>query len=71
MCISNISTDFVSQNKEQKKKKTFAKVIYSVFALTKHKEFCLSINGAQLVRLEKGTIEFKNYSKQIPVPFKI
>ena len=39
--------------------------------LTKHKEACLSINGAQTVRLEKGTIEFKNYFKQIPVPFKI
>ena len=31
----------------------------------------MSINGAQSVRLEKGTIEFKNYFKQIPVPFKI
>ena len=39
--------------------------------LTKHKEVCLSINGAQPVRLEKGTIEFKNYFKQIPVLFKI
>ena len=38
--------------------------------LTKHK-ICLSIIGAQSVRLEKGTIEFKNYFKQIPVPFKI
>ena len=39
--------------------------------LTEHKEVCLSINGAQSARLEKGTIEFKNYFKQIPVPFKI
>ena len=39
--------------------------------LTKHKEVCLSINDAQSVRLEKGTIEFKNYFKQILVPFKI
>ena len=31
----------------------------------------MSINDAQSVRLEKGTIEFKNYFKQIPVPFKI
>ena len=38
---------------------------------TKHEEVCLSINVAQSVRLEKGTIEFKNYFKQIPVPFKI
>ena len=39
--------------------------------LKKHKENCLSINGVQFVRVEKGTIEFKNYFKQIPVPFKI
>ena len=29
------------------------------------------INGAQNVILEKGFIEFKNYNKQIPAPFKI
>ena len=39
--------------------------------LTKHKEVCLNINGALSVRLGKETIEFKNYFKQIPVPFKI
>ena len=39
--------------------------------LTEHKEVCLSINGAQSVRLEKRKIEFKNYFKQVPVPFKI
>ena len=39
--------------------------------LAKHKEDCLSINGKQSVKLEEGTIEFENYFKQIPVPFKI
>ena len=39
--------------------------------LKEHKEVCLSINGAQFVRLEKGTFEFKDYFKGIPVPFKI
>ena len=39
--------------------------------LTEHKEVYLSINGAQSVKLEKRTIEFKKYFKQIPVPFKI
>ena len=39
--------------------------------MTKHKEDCLSINGKQSVKLEKRIIEFENYSKQIPVPFKI
>ena len=39
--------------------------------MTKHKKDCLSINGKQSVKLEKGIIEFENYFKQIPVPFKI
>ena len=39
--------------------------------LIKHKENCLSINGKQSVKLEKGIIKFENYFKQIPVPFKI
>ena len=38
--------------------------------MTEHKVVCLNINGAQSQRLEKGTTEFKNYFKQIPVPFK-
>ena len=38
--------------------------------MTEHKEVCLSINGPQSVKLGKGIIEFKNYFKQIPVPFK-
>ena len=37
----------------------------------KHKEDCFSINGKQSVKLEERTIEFENYSKKIPVPFKI
>ena len=32
---------------------------------------CFYINGAQSARLEKGIIKFKNYFKQLPVPFKI
>ena len=39
--------------------------------LTKHRQVRLSINGTQSVKLEKETTEFKNYFKQIPVPFKI
>ena len=39
--------------------------------MIKHKENCLSINGKQSVKLEKGIIEFENHFKQIPVPFKI
>ena len=39
--------------------------------MIKHTEDCLSINGKQSVNLEKGIIEFENYFKQLPVPFKI
>ena len=31
----------------------------------------MSINGKQSVKLEKETIKFENYFKQIPVPFRI
>ena len=39
--------------------------------MTEHEESCLVINGKQCVKLNKGFISFKNYSRQIPVPFKI
>ena len=39
--------------------------------LEDHSRDCLMINGGQNVKLEKGFIEFKNYSRQFPVPFKI
>ena len=35
------------------------------------KEICLKINGKQTVKLKNGFIEFKNYSRHMPVPFKI
>ena len=60
---------------KNKNKKHFCKSCLQCFSsknvLTKHKEICLNINGTQCIRLEKGMIEFKNYSKKIPVPFKI
>ena len=39
--------------------------------MAEHKEDCLIIHGKQSLKLEKGTIEFENYFKQIPVPFKM
>ena len=39
--------------------------------MIKHKEDCLSINGTQSVDVEEGIIKFENYSRQLPVPFKI
>ena len=66
---------FTFQKTKNKNKKYFCKSCLQCFSsknvLTEHKEVCLSINGAQFVKLEKGTIEFKNYFKQIPAPFKI
>ena len=57
--------------KTKKKWRSCLQCFSSINVLTEHKNVCLSINGAQSVRLEKGTTEFKNYFKQIPVPFKI
>ena len=60
---------------KNKNKKWFCrsclKCLSSESVLRKHKENCLSINGKQSVKLEKGIIKFENYFKQIPVPFKI
>ena len=39
--------------------------------LNKHKEQCLLINETQAVKYETGVIKFKNYDKQISIPFKI
>ena len=65
---------FMFHKTKNKNKKYFCRSCLQCFSsknmLTKHKEVCLSINGAQSVRLEKGKIEFKNYFKQIPVSFK-
>ena len=39
--------------------------------LSNHKKQCLLINGTQAVNYESGTRKFKNYEKQIPIPFKM
>ena len=66
---------FMFHKTKNKNKKWFCKSCLQCFSsenvLIKHKEDCLSINGQQSINLEKGTIEFKNYLKQLPVPFKI
>ena len=59
---------------KNKNKKHFCKRCLQCFSsknvLREHKKVCLSISGAQSVRIEKGPIKFKNCFKQIPVPFK-
>ena len=66
---------FMFHETKNKNKKWFFKLCLQCFSkenvLIKHKEDCLSINGEQSVQLEEGTIEFQNYFKQMPVPFKI
>ena len=39
--------------------------------LSNHRKQCLLINRCQAVKYESGIIKFKNYEKQIPIPFKI
>ena len=66
---------FVFHKTKNKNKKWFCRSWLQCFSseniLIKHKEDCLSINGKQSVDVEKGIIEFENYFKQLPVPFKI
>ena len=65
---------FMFHKTKNKNKKYFCKSCLQCFSSenisTEHKEVCFSVNGAQSIRFEKGTIVFKNYFKQIPVPFK-
>ena len=60
---------------KNKNKKCFCRCCLQCFSsenvLTEHKENCLVINGKKNVKLRKGSISFKNYSKQSPVPYKI
>ena len=72
--IKNFNTFMFHKTKNKNKKwfcKSFLQCFSSENVLIKHKEDCLSINVQQSINLEKGTIEFKNYFKQLPVPFKI
>ena len=66
---------FMFHKTKNKNKNWFCRSCLQFFSsesvLIKHKENCLSISGKQSVKLEKGIIEFENYFKQIPVPFKI
>ena len=66
---------FMFHKTKNKNKKWFRKSCLQCFGsesvLIKHKSLFESINGKQSVKLEKRTIKFENYFKQIPVPFKI
>ena len=66
---------FMINKTKQKGKKYFCKYCLQCFSsekiLSEHKEDCLVVNGKQNVKSESGFISFKNYSRQICVPFKI
>ena len=68
MCTSKILTDLCFTNQKEKNRKWFCRSFLQCFSggsvLIKHKGNCLSINGKQSVKLEKGIIEFENYFKQ-------
>ena len=75
MCTSKILTDLCFTKQKTKAKNVFVEVFYSVLVgkvcWKNRKKNWLSINGKQSVKLEEEIIEFGNYFKQIPVPFKI
>ena len=58
---------FMFHKTKNKNKKYFCKSFLKCFSsknvLTKHTKVFLSINGAQSVRLDKGTTEFENLFK--------
>ena len=66
---------FMFNKTKHKNRKYFCKSCLQCFSsenvLLEHKKDCLLINGKQNVKLEEGFISFKNYSRQIPAPFKI
>ena len=74
-CISKILRGLCLTKQDIKAKKYFCKSCLQCFSsekvLIKHGEDCLMINGGQNIKLEKGFIEFKNFNRQILVPFKI
>ena len=73
--IKDFNTFMFHKTKNKNKKWFCTKSCLQCFSsenvLIKHKEDCLSISGQQSINLEKGSIELKNYFKQLPVPFKI
>ena len=66
---------FMCNKIKNKNKKYFCKCCLQCFSsekvLIEHKENFLTTNGKQSVKLRSGSISFKNYFIQLPVPFKI
>ena len=66
---------FMFNKSKNKNKKYFCKYCLQYFSIEKvlqeHKNVCLKRNGKQSVKVKSGSIKFKNYFKQLAVPFKI
>ena len=71
MCTSKILTDLYFTKQKIKTKNGFVEAVYSVLVMKMCWWGIKKIVWAQSVKVEKETIEFENYFKQIPVPFKI
>ena len=75
MCTSKILTNLFLAKQKTKSKIYFFKYCLQCFSserfLVEHKEICLKINAKETVKLKSGFIEFKNYFRELPTPFKI
>ena len=75
MCTLKILTDLSSIKQNTKEKKYFCKNCLQCFSsknvLSEHKEDCLVINVQTKRYIRELIKSFKNYSRQIPVPYKI
>ena len=75
VCIKDFNR-FMCNKIKNKNKIFFCKYCYCLQCfsrkqvLIKHKENCLVINGKEKVKLKSGSISFKDYFKQLSVPFK-
>ena len=72
MCTSKILTNLCFTKQKMKTKNTFAKVVHSALVAKMYWQSIEKLVRALMVHNRvKGTIKFKNYFKQIAVPFKI
>ena len=66
---------FMFNKTKSKNKKWFYESCLCCFSskkvLIEHGKDCLIVNERQRIKLEKGFIEFNNFNKMIPCPFKI
>ena len=75
MSILKVLTDLYTMRQNARLKNTFASIVYNLSIVKEFsqsiKKLVLKINGKQTVKLESGSIKFKNHFKQLAVPFKI